>query len=166
MRQVFQAPACHTHTQLLKQSPKDLRALFLFCFICLSRAFGACQLQVSVSFELGVPGRLGDGPGDGVSDLLGRLEQYPEGCNGKALWLGHRRGTQAGREPRLGAPRGLLSATAAAALFVLFLSDIIFDKAGLHGRLTGCMTGVFFPYGGVWFIFKASAPPHPVCRAG
>lgn len=94
MRQVFQAPACHTHTQLLKQSPKDLRALFLFCFICLSRAFGACQLQVSVSFELGVPGRLGDGLGDGVSDLLGRLEQYPEGCNGKALWLGHRRGTQ------------------------------------------------------------------------
>lgn len=129
MRQVFQAPACHTHTQLLKQSPEDLRALFLFCFICLSRAFGACQLQVSVSFELGVPGRLGDGLGDGVSNLLGRLEQYPEGCNGKALWLGHRRGTQEGREPRLGAPRRPLSATAAAALFVLFLSDIIFDKA-------------------------------------
>lgn len=129
MRQVFQAPACHTHTQLLKQSPEDLRALFLFCFICLSRAFGACQLQVSVSFELGVPGRLGDGLGDGVSNLLGRLEQYPEGCNGKALWLGHRRGTQEGREPRLGAPRRPLSATAAAALFVLFLSDFIFDKA-------------------------------------
>lgn len=25
MRQVFQVPACHTHTQILKQSPKDLR---------------------------------------------------------------------------------------------------------------------------------------------
>lgn len=62
-----------------------------------------------MSFELGVPARLGDGLGDGVSNLLGRLEQHPEGCNGKALWLGHRRGKQAGREPRLGAPRGPLS---------------------------------------------------------
>lgn len=46
---------------------------------------------------------------------------------GKLHAWGREKGTQAGRDPRLGVPQGLSSASAAAVLlFALFLSDIIF----------------------------------------
>ncbi|XP_064004666.1 homeodomain-only protein isoform X1 [Pogoniulus pusillus] len=38
LRQVFQVPACHTHTQIFKQSPRDLRGSCFthFCFLAVS----------------------------------------------------------------------------------------------------------------------------------